>query len=277
MENEEVNTSVMSQFDKIVSFDTSIFREPKFSLYQYENVESIISIFQDLVKQLSEVDDYLLFELPNYDGVNSLFLRVQGVIEKITRHSGDGKSSPDNAKVFKQEITSCYRDLLNDFTNLTVFLFIPKSAENISSIKDKLDEMDAIVSKIEAKDKEAEELIKVISRRVADVDVSRYSTKFKDSSEQYKSSAIWWLVASVALFGLTLGILFGYNWLFPLEANNDTYEIVRYLSTKILILTLLISGTLWCAKIYKVNKNLSVVYEHKSNSLDSFTEFVNSA
>ena len=65
--------------------------------------------------------------------------------------------------------------------------------------------------------------------------------------------------------------------MFTFNDSESTFELVRYLSTKILILTLLISATLWCAKIYKVNKNLSIVYEHKSNSLDTFTEFVNSA
>lgn len=144
-------------------------------------------------------------------------------------------------------------------------------------MKENFRETIKIAERIKENELQIEDLLTKASEKVVKLDVSRYSTKFEESSKEYKSFAMWWLVASVVLFGVTLGILFGYNWLFPFEANNNTYELVRYLSTKILILTLLISGTLWCAKIYKVNKNLSVIYDHKSNSLATFTEFVNSA
>lgn len=278
MGNPDEIKSFKIDLNEIISFDLNIINDPRFSLFQYKDVEITIKMFQNYAHQLISIDDEIFENYPSYQSLISIYRDVRKILDEIKIHFTNNTGDPNNAKIIKQRIIdACRSSFLNDHKGLPLFLSGIGSFDYVSAMKENITETLKIADDFKLKQLQVEEILKNINQKAAEADVSRYSTKFKESSREYTVSSIYWLVTSGVLLILTLTVLFLYNTKFIISDQAETIEIIKYLSTKILILTLLISATLWCAKLYKVNKNLSVVYEHKSNSLDTFTEFVNSA
>jgi len=250
---------------------------PNLNFFSVKSLLGKVLIFQELVVQLSLMDAALIDDITDYQEIIKLFTKVKEVLNEFNHLSKLKNVSSKKTNDLEKDISDCFNRLMEDHSKLVHILHAITPTKLISEWMDKLANAERITFEINAKNEQAKDLIKLLSQKIAGIDVSRFSTKFSESSDEYNKNAKWWLWISVILFIVTTGTIIFYSSLFPLGISDNTYELVKYFSTKILMLVLLISATLWCAKIYKVNRNLSIIYEHKSNSLDTFTEFVNSS
>jgi len=65
-------------------------------------------------------------------------------------------------------------------------------------------------------------------------------------------------------------------WLFP-ESGLDKGQLWQKISTKFILLGILISSSFWCGKNYRSLKHLSVINKHRSMSIQTLQAFVAAA
>ena len=58
------------------------------------------------------------------------------------------------------------------------------------------------------------------------------------------------------------------------QAPEKTLELLQYTTTRVVILGLLFTGTIWCGRIYRTNKHQQSVNKHRANALQTFQAFV---
>ena len=88
-----------------------------------------------------------------------------------------------------------------------------------------------------------------------------------------ESQALLWLKATAALAALSFATAI--YFLFATADLSTTASAIQYVSSKILILALLITATLWCGNLYKAAKHQAAANKFKGNSLKTFQAFVN--
>ncbi|QXW30322.1 hypothetical protein KXJ75_03825 [Aeromonas sanarellii] len=88
-----------------------------------------------------------------------------------------------------------------------------------------------------------------------------------------ESQALLWLKATSTLAALSL--ITAIYFLFATPELLTTASAIQYVSSKILILALLITATLWCGNLYKAAKHQAAANKFKGNSLKTFQAFVN--
>lgn len=265
------------QLQEIAAFDISKLSEARFSNAIFRDVRIIILKFQELSKQLSEVEEILFQEHPLFSSLEKFFRALNELLKKIMNHSQNENSEHGNGKYLRDELVRSYQEFIQKFSNVTFLVPTGNAVEYLRGLeKNYIEGMNVLGSMIQLEN-QIKELYLKINNEKSKEDTSKFSTKFQENAKSYKRGSWGWLFFSFVFFGLTvLGLIYSKE-VFTIEDQKSTFEIAKYISSKVLSLTLLISAALWCAKIFKVNKNLSVIYEHKSNSLATFTEFVNSA
>jgi hypothetical protein len=69
MGNPDEIISFKSDLNEIISFDLNILNDPKFSIFQYRDVEITIKMFQNYAHQLISIDDQTFENYPTYQSL----------------------------------------------------------------------------------------------------------------------------------------------------------------------------------------------------------------
>ena len=145
--------------------------------------------------------------------------------------------------------------------------------------QNKVDELTNAITnakdEIATKKEEVDEIVIAIREASASVVVSRFSANFSDEAESLRKSARWWLITTVVFGGVTLSasMAFFFHALVP----ENIYAAVQMVTTKLIILGLLFSVTLWCGRIYKALMHQVTVNKHRANSIKTFQAFTKAA
>ena len=108
----------------------------------------------------------------------------------------------------------------------------------------------------------------------AEAGVATFTRDFADKAAALEKTARWWLAAA-AMFVLTtisFAIVFAHGLLLP--AGESLAELLQVATTKLIVLGLLFSATIWCGRLYKATKHQAAVNEFRANGLKSFQAFV---
>ena len=106
----------------------------------------------------------------------------------------------------------------------------------------------------------------------ASAGVAHFTIDFLSEAQNMEKQAKNWLITTIILASASLVFA-----IYFLNANPDlstTAKVVQYVSSKIFILVLLITATLWCGNLYKAAKHQSAANKFKGNSLKTFQAFV---
>ena len=108
----------------------------------------------------------------------------------------------------------------------------------------------------------------------AEAGVATFTRDFADKAAALEKTAHWWLAAA-AMFVLTtisFAIVFAHGLLLP--TGESLAELLQVATTKLIVLGLLFSATIWCGRLYKATKHQAAVNEFRANGLKSFQAFV---
>jgi len=143
-----------------------------------------------------------------------------------------------------------------------------KSVKNASSILD-----DTKVD-VETKKEEIDSVVLAAKEASATVGVGHFSSNFGDEAETLKNNAFWWLISTGALAVITLLLTIGLYFFLPIKDEASTAQIIQVLSTKIILITIFFTATLWAGKMYKATIHQMTINKHRSNSLRTFQAFI---
>lgn len=133
--------------------------------------------------------------------------------------------------------------------------------------------LDSTEKDVTGKNEEIDKIVKAAREASASVGVAHFTADFTSEAANMENEAKIWLKATAALGGLSL--VTAIYFLFAEPDLTTTASSIQYVSSKILILVLLITSTLWCGNIYKAAKHQAAANKFKGNSLKTFQAFVN--
>jgi hypothetical protein len=167
----------------------------------------------------------------------------------------------------------------NNTQQLAIALFFGKndSKPEYDKIDDILYAASGKLLEIEKIDEKAQKMYVAIAEKAEKATITGKANSFETAAGSYQRVANWWIFGASVAIVLTAVIIFNSDYLFGLNGVKESYELIRKLSSKMIILGILISMIVWMARIYKANRNLSIIYKHKADSLKTFEIFVENA
>jgi len=124
---------------------------------------------------------------------------------------------------------------------------------------------------IETKQGEIDEIIVAAREASASAGVAHFTADFSTEAGELKETAKKWLIATSVMGGVTL--IASMAFLFLSFKPSTDYATVQIITTKLIILGLLFTSTLWCGRIYKALMHQVTVNRHRANSIKTFQAF----
>jgi hypothetical protein len=134
---------------------------------------------------------------------------------------------------------------------------------------------------------EMEEALKQVRSAAAEAGVSQQAIYFNSAARRHFWTSLVWLVATIALGAYTLA--FALTELLPPPASTVTRQpdeaavppvavptsvVIQRTIGRVIVISLLTTLLLWCARNYSANHHNFVVNRHRQNCMSSFNAFV---
>lgn len=133
-----------------------------------------------------------------------------------------------------------------------------------------------LASSISKSNTEIDGIITAAREASASAGITHFTVDFSTEAEANKKQGRCWLIATAIAAILTISVSIAMMFL-PLDNDATAAQIVRFFTSKIVLLAILFSATIWCGRLYKASKHLETVNKHRSNSLKTFQAFVKAA
>lgn len=215
-----------------------------------------------------------------------------GILPKITQQIASLQSTVNGINEFtlSQQSPSNVRDRLSqelkaqaDQLYNVSYMHIPYLAYQRGDVERNIRQM---ISSVKKAEKETTDALSGISKQRAEIDlivksareaaisagVGHFTYSFLEESNEHARSSKFWLYALLVFAGITIScsLLFAYHAVFC-EYNIERN--IPIFTSKITVILLLLTGGVWCGKIYKSHKHLSFVNKHRANALKTFLAF----
>lgn len=128
---------------------------------------------------------------------------------------------------------------------------------------------------IEKKTNEIEDIIIKAREASAAAGAAVFTQDFNEESDTLSKKATHWLIAAAA-FGFATILVAVLTW-FWTQAGLDTGQMWQKVASKVVILSILITATLWCGRVYKALMHQSAMNRHRALSLQTFQAFTAAA
>lgn len=149
---------------------------------------------------------------------------------------------------------------------------------NIAALNSAVGQAEKIIE--DAKEKaegEMEEVSNIVSaarKAAASVGVATFTQEFDNEATDLKNRSTNWLWATGGLAVSTIGVsIIFYQW--PLISTDaGAWETLRNVVSKIAIIAVLFTGTIWCGRIYRALMHQATINRHRALSLKTFQAFI---
>lgn len=152
-------------------------------------------------------------------------------------------------------------------------------ARNIKSLTDAVTEAEKVTTeakgKIEQRAKEIDEIITKAREASAAAGAAVFTRDFQRLSENLDRDSSRWLNATAIAAVVTLLTALG-MWVWT-EGGLDQAQIIQKLSTKLVILAVLLTATIWCGRNYTALKHLATINGHRAMSIQTLQAFSSAA
>ncbi|ENM5780329.1 hypothetical protein NTH33_003910 [Vibrio mimicus] len=275
--------------------------------------EQEVGRFLDLVNEITEltIDDLIydskwgsinfekakadltrLYALCNHFKVLPLEQLPSDIAQQMVSQGTPIRNTVKNIRVYtiEQENPSGVRDqyISQVQTQVDQFykfahIYVPYLAYQKGEIQNNIEQLTTSVSQAKkllenaevetkAKSGEIESIIQAAREASASAGVAHFTADFEQESSTLEVQAKIWLKATVSLAAISLA--FALYFLFSDPDISSVAKAIQFISSKVLILVLLIMATLWCGNMYKATKHQAAANKFKGNSLKTFQAFV---
>lgn len=261
---------------------TADLRRTELGVFSFEEVFDTLNGTYEILKNLAEQQDILLDDtyIPQQladtlrDRINA-FNNLAKQIREFDVKAGDPTPRRQNLineiKSFKSTTISQLHPLVS-----LVQLRQLDPAKYSTNLQSMQSEVQSILKKLKEKDEEAIKTLQKIKDISASSGAEAYASVFSSQADIHKTTAKWWMRASIAFFVVLVAYLL-YLLSNGVPASEDVIHAVRDISLRVLFLIAIYFALSQSIKNYNVNKHLQVVNEHRQNSLKTFEAFLNAA
>jgi hypothetical protein len=249
------------------------------------NFETGVPIFERILKLFNELLQANLDDIP-YNTLTAINSHAENAFSKFMEiREFSLVKYPQNAVAARDGLINALKDNYNGYFQ-TISQIIAYSARNSTNFagfeikaKEALDGLEKIKKEFEEKQiqslKETESILEKVRIASAEVGVTQHATHFKEEADDHMKQSKRWLIATLVV--TTLTIIWGIISFFIHAPSVETAQIIQFTVAKLIILSALYYGIVWCAKNYNAHRHNYVVNKHRQNSLKTFETFVKAA
>lgn len=254
---------------------------PDWGKITFEQIRPVLERTFRLTYELKTLPVELLPNEVQANIVNSLN-QLKDSLKRISSFSIEG-SNPSAAR---DEIANQFSHLADAFFNAS-HTYVPYLAyqngdvqRNIKALTTSIERAEELIrnakEEIALKSIEIDSILSAARDASASVGVAHFSADFETEAKNLDVKARHWLITTIVMAGFTATASILMMFL-TVPAEATTGQIVQLFTSKIVLLGLLFSTTVWCAKMYKATKHQVRTNQHRSNSLRTFQAFIKAA
>ncbi|MDD5177491.1 MAG: hypothetical protein PHQ05_13825 [Sterolibacterium sp.] len=133
--------------------------------------------------------------------------------------------------------------------------------------------LDTSKNEIEAKQKEIASIVSAARDASASAGVGVFTADFESHATALEKDAAKWFRFTFTCAIGTLIVAF-LSIFIPIDKDATNAQIFQYISSKLVVLLVLLTATIWCGRIYKALMHQITVNKHRANGLRTFQAFV---
>lgn len=154
-------------------------------------------------------------------------------------------------------------------------------AENINRLTTSVQQAKEIVLNAEKEALESQKALDKIIVAAREASASAGAAVFTvDFEAEYgKNNALSkkWLTASIVFLVITLAVAIVFWYIAFIYVPENNFQLIQVIVSKLIILSMLVSATVWCGKNYRILKHLAILNRHKSLSIRTLQAFISAA
>jgi hypothetical protein len=210
--------------------------------------------------------------------VREALVRTYTWIDKNNRFAIETANNPSAERdQIVQSLNSQEQDLYQASQQWIPFLAylkgdIPRQLEDIVTSVAAAKSKDELFGKfVLERQEQFDKIISVAREASAKAGVGVFTRDFREDSEKRDMDASKWLRFSAGAAAATVAVAVLFFFVHP---PSQTPALVQYVTSKVIVLSMLIAVTAWCAGNYKANKHQATVGRYKAHALQTFQAFV---
>lgn len=278
MANEQSINALKKQLERINKLEKGqLITKPKWGEVNFEECRLNIERTYGIVRQLG----VLPIELLPDTTVEAITQRAEQVAQAFETLEKFSIGTSGNVAGERQGHVNSVRTATDTFFAATA-QWLPYLAyqrgdveRNIQNLTDAVGRAETFTTetkeKIGQRAKEIEDIITTAREASAEAGAAVFTKDFERAANGLDADARFWIKVTAATAVLTL-LVAGGMW-FWTEAGLDQGQIFQKLSTKLVILAVLLSATIWCGRNYKALKHLATVNRHRALSIQTLQAF----
>jgi hypothetical protein len=268
---------LLTEIEAILAYKSKqLITRPDWGAMTFKNAE------QDITRIFSVLD--LLHVLPlDYltDGVaermRTAIQRLKPIFERIDKFTIEQNNATEVRNSTITELRQQTDPMMETVTPWIPFLAYQKGdiSQNIekltSSVLEAQKVVDAAKSGMEKKAKELDQIIVKAREASAGAGAAVFTHDFQNESVSLDQKARHWLIGTgvFAFLTITIALL---TWFWTI-AGLDTGQIVQKVASKLIALSVLLTATIWCGRVYKALRHQSTINRHRALALQTFQAF----
>jgi hypothetical protein len=278
MATEQLINNLKKEIDRIKKLDKDqLVARPKWGEINFEDCRLNIERTYGVVEQLSLLPVSILPD-NTVQQISQKMSETAQAFESLDKFSLGASSNVANEK---QMHAGRIRASTDEFFSVTA-TWLPYLAyqrgdveRNIKALTSSVSNAEKLVGggkeRIEAMMSEMENIIIKAREASAAAGAAVFTQDFERISKTHEKDAASWLkISGIAAILTVLAAAAMWKWS---EAGLDQGQLLQKLSTKLVVLAVLLSGTLWCARNYKALKHLATINRHRSLSIQTLQAF----
>lgn len=236
-------------------------------------IKTVLNLSNTLAKMpLEYLPDQAVTNIIN--AFNDVLPCFQGV-DSFTIANGDPSH---RSRELSNQFHNCANSIYNQVAVWIPFLAYQKGdvAENIKKLTSVIVEaeqrMAAGVESIESKQKQADDILVKAREAAADAGAAVFTQDFQHEADANRKNSWWWLGGTIAaaFAAFVIAICAYYDDYSQYTTPNSLWP---KLTSKMLLLSLCFTVSMWCGRIYKSTRHLSIVNRHRALGLKTFQAF----
>jgi len=253
-------------------------------VFLFEEKDSCMPISDELSAQSGRSARHNIEHVVSSVGLNKLLSQLNEIIRKIEhRKRQEEKIQSDQRRRLEVAVNDVH-NVKREISEIKLKLIaLGDLKSETQAARDASTKVESAVSKCQEIRESVEQTLSDVKTQVGGSAVSKHGMEFYETSKSDRKAAWLWF-AGFALMAiitvLVVVILFLQACGFVQSVGTDSKDLfsrIQVTALRIIGISLLMTFTLWCGRMYKVMKNSEMVNRHKYLCLKTFAYFAGAA
>lgn len=270
-QKEELIEEIQTHLSKILEYSVEdLIREELGKQLNFRKGKNEIQNTLDLCRTLQN-NKLDVASVKQLQQIKSQVQNVQNQLESISEFSADQRNPVNSRNSLLSNLDKQYNTLLQK--SLPVLAYSVHNDEDLIELEKELNEK---VTEAETAREEIQSVLKSAREASGELGVSEHAEIFKSEANDHKTKSKNWMWGAGIFAFLTIltGILYGNLEFFQIASDATNAQIAQFLAGKLVVLSVLVYGMVWCSKNYFASQHNYVVNKYRQNSLQTFKTFV---